>query len=110
MVLVWFGIFWLMQAGAQVIFKWGSLHPPAYTLGFIGGNIVGASSIWFLMQIYKSMNPCLALGLASGGGFLMAQFALQLFFRQGISPMQYAAMTLIAAGMMMFVMGARAAA
>lgn len=109
MVVIWFGIFWLMQAGAQVFFKYGSLHPSAWLMGFVGGNLVGASSIWFLMQIYKSMNPCLALGLASGGGFLMAQAALQLFFRQGIAPLQYAAMTLIAMGMMLFVMGSRGA-
>ena len=69
MNIVWLVIFWLMQAAAQVLFKYGSLTPSRWLLGFIAGNVFGASSIWFLMLLYKSMNPCLALGLGTGAVF-----------------------------------------
>lgn len=101
--------FWLMQATAQVLFKYGSLTPSHWTFGFIAGNVFGASSIWFLMLLYKSMNPAIALGLATGGGFLCAQIALLLIFRAGVSPIQYGAMALVSVGMALFAIGTRAA-
>lgn len=107
MNIVWLVIFWLMQAAAQVLFKYGSLTPSRWLLGFIAGNVFGASSIWFLMLLYKSMNPCLALGLGTGGGFLCAQIALLMIFRCGVSPVQYLAMALVSVGMALFAIGAK---
>lgn len=106
MNIVWLVIFWLMQAAAQILFKYGSLTPSRWLLGFIAGNVFGASSIWFLMLLYKSMNPCLALGLGTGGGFLCAQIALQIIFRCGVAPIQYLAMALVSVGMALFAIGA----
>lgn len=109
MYLVWLGVFWAMQAGAQVIFKLGSTVPERFVPCFIVGNVFGASSIWLLMLLYKTMNPNLALGLGTGGGFLCAQGALALLFRVPLTPWQYVAMAAIAAGMAMFaVCGAKA--
>ena len=100
--------FWLMQATAQVLFKYGSLTPGRWWYGFIAGNVFGASSIWLLMLLYKSMNPSLALGLGAGGGFLCGQIALLLIFRQGVSPIQCGAMALVSVGMALFAIGAKA--
>jgi len=104
---VWLGIFWVMQAIAQVIFKYGSDAPKRWLICFLIGNVFGASSIWFLMLLYKSWNPNLALGIGTGGGFLCAQVALAFVFRTQIAPIQYAGAVAIAAGMALFVLGAR---
>jgi multidrug transporter EmrE-like cation transporter len=102
MYLLWLVIFWLMQAGAQVLFKLGSDIPGRYWLFYALGNVPGASSILILMQLYKVMNPNLALGLGTGGGFLCAQIAMAVLFRSSLSLQQYGAMLLIAVGMALF--------
>ena len=107
MYLVWLAAFWLMQATAQVLFTYGSRHPQRWLLGFLLGNVFGASSIWFLMLLYRSMNPNLALGLGTGGGFLCAQAAIALLFRTTLAPLQYVAMAAIAAGMAAFSVGSK---
>jgi multidrug transporter EmrE-like cation transporter len=91
-----------MQAGAQVLFKYGTVLPGKYTLFYILGNLPGASSILFLMQLYKLMNPNLALALGTGGGFVAAQVALAVIFRSSLSLPQYGGMLAIAAGMFVF--------
>ena len=102
MVVAYLVILWLMQASAQVLFKYGALVPGKYTLFFILGNLPGASSILLLMQLYKTMNPNLALALGIGGGFLAGQIALAVTFRSSLSLAQYASMIAIAAGMFGF--------
>ena len=102
MQLVYLIVFWIMQAGAQVLFKYGAEIPGRYALFFVLGNIPGASSILILMQLYKVMNPNLALGLGIGGGFLLGQIALAVVFRSSLSWPQYAAMLTIALGMIVF--------
>jgi multidrug transporter EmrE-like cation transporter len=101
-VVLYLVIFWVMQAGAQVLFKCGTVFPGKYVLFFVLGNLPGASSILFLMQLYKIMNPNLALALGTGGGFLACQIALALIFRSSLSLPQYASMIAIAAGMFGF--------
>jgi hypothetical protein len=103
MYILWLAAFWAMQAAAQVIFNYGSTAAPRFVPCFIIGNVFGASSIWFLMLLYKCMNPNLALGLGTAGGFLCAQGALALLFRSALSPVQYVAIVAVAAGMGVFV-------
>ena len=105
MNIIWMTAFWLMQAAAQLLFKLGSTAPERWLFGFIAGNVFGASSIWFLMLLYRHMSPNVALGLGTGGGFLCAQLALAFIFRSSLSPLQYGAMVLVSAGMAMFALG-----
>lgn len=107
MPILWLVIFWVMQAGAQVLFKYGSEVPGRYVLFFILGNIPGASSILILMQLYRIMNPNLALGLGIGGGFLCGQIALAIIFRSSLSVQQYIGMLAITTGMLLFTIGKR---
>ena len=106
---LWLGIFWAMQAIAQLFFSYGSRTQGKATLGFVLGNVFGASSIIFLMMLYKAMNPNLALALGSAGGFLCAQGAIAVLFRIQLSPLQYIGMVAIAAGMAAFSIGGKAA-
>ena len=105
MNIIWMTAFWLMQAAAQLLFKLGSTSPERWIFGFIAGNVFGASSIWFLMLLYRHMSPNVALGLGTGGGFLCAQLALALIFRSSVSPLQYGAITLVSVGMALFALG-----
>lgn len=108
MVYLWVGIFWAMQAVAQLIFKYGGVTPGRWVPSFVFGNVIGASSIWFLMLLYKQMNPNLALAIGTGGGFLAAQAALALVFRVPLAPQQYFGAAAIIVGMVMFSLGTRA--
>lgn len=105
MNLVWLIVFWLMQAVAQVFFKYGSAHPSKWLICYICGNVFGASSIWFLMLLYRSMNPNVALGSGTAGGFLGAQIAILLIFSPKVSPMQYIGMAAVSIGMALFIVG-----
>ena len=107
MNVVWLAVFWAMQAIAQLFFSYGSRTPGKATLGFVLGNVFGASSIVFLMILYRAMNPNLALALGSAGGFLCAQGAVALLFRVSLTPLQYVAMLAIAAGMAAFSIGGK---
>ena len=105
--VLWLLIFWGMQVMAQVIFKWGAASPGRFVYGFIGGNVFGASSIVFLMLLYKAMNPNVVLGMGTGGGFLLAQVALAIIFHSRVGPVQQAGVVAITAGMVMLAMGGK---
>ena len=98
-------LFWCMQIAAHILFKFGSTSHSRWLICFIGGNIVGVSSIWLLMKLYTTMNPNVAMGLALGGGFLCAQVAVWLIFRSNLSIAQYAGILAIAIGMTMLAKG-----
>jgi len=105
MHILWLVIFWVMQAVAQVLFKYGSGSTARWLPGFIGGNVFGASSIWILMVLYKTMNPNVALGVGIGGGFLCAQVAVAVIFRSSVSVAQCGGIAAIALGMVLLAAG-----
>jgi len=92
-------VFWFMQVIAQVFFKWGSASDSRWMWGFMGGNLFGFSSIWLLMLMYKSMNPNLALGIASGGALLFSQLVICTVFDSKVAPIQWMGIIAIAIGM-----------
>jgi multidrug transporter EmrE-like cation transporter len=104
-ITVYLLVFWSMQLIAQVFFKWGSASESRWLWGFLGGNIFGFSSIWLLMLIYKAINPNVALGIASGGAFLLGQVALALAFKSRVSPMQWVGISAIMIGMIALAVG-----
>ena len=103
-ILLFLTIFWAMQIFANVAFKYGSAagdrHSRRWLTGFLAGNIVGASSIYFVMRIYELMpaNPNLAAVLANCGGFVGSQLALAWLFRSRVSPSQWVGVSLVALG------------
>ncbi len=108
-------IFWAMQILAYVAFKYGSQGETGrsrrWLAGFIGGNIVGASSIYFLMKIYEQMpgNCNVALVLATGGAFIGTQIVLALLFRTRLTLVQWTGVALVAVGSAMATLGGPAA-
>ncbi len=105
-VLVFLAVFWAMQVIAQIFFKWGSLTEPRFLWGFLGGNLFGFTSIWLLMQLYKSLHPNVALGIAVGGSFLLSQVVLMLVFKSRVLPLQWAGIAAIVVGMLALAGGA----
>jgi uncharacterized membrane protein len=98
------GVFWTMQVLANVAFKWGT-HGAAqqsnrWLAGFVGGNIVGVSSIYFMMLIYERMasNRNLAAVLAGGGAFVGSQIVLAWVWRSRLSTTQWIGVALVAVG------------
>ena len=102
-------IFWLMQVAAQIFFKWGSMSTTRWIWGFLIGNLFGFSSIWLLMLVYKAMNPNIALGIATGGAFLLSQIAIVLAFKSKVAPVQWAGIIAILIGMVALAVGTQAA-
>lgn len=104
-------IFWAMQIIAYVAFKYGSHgetgRSKRWLAGFIGGNVVGASSIYFLMKIYEAMatNCNVATVLSNGGAFVGCQVALALIFRSRLTWVQWAGVALVATGSALATLG-----
>jgi small multidrug resistance pump len=99
------GMFCAMQVVAQLFFKWGSTSDARWLRGFLGGNVLGFSSIWLLMLVYKSINPNIALGICGGGSFLLAQLALALVFKSEVSFVQWGGVLAIVAGIILLAAG-----
>ena len=111
MLLVYLFIFWSMQVFANVAFKYGSdragRRSKRWLAGFLAGNVVGASSIYFLMRIYELMpGDCnLAAVLAGSGGFVGSQVLLAWLFRSRLGPAQWAGVALVAIGTIIATLG-----
>ena len=104
-------IFWLMQIGASVAFKYGSggAHDRSqqWRVGFVGGNLVGAASIYFLMKIFERMptNPNLAAMLAITGAAIPSQIVLAVLFRSRLRGIQWVGIVLATLGTALAVLG-----
>lgn len=96
---VWLVIFWAMQVIANLFFKYGSSGEGRWATGFILGNVVGASSIYFMMRLYARMSPNLVVALASGGAFVAAQVVMALVFHTRPSLLQWGGYAAVVAGM-----------
>ena len=99
-IMILLGIFWLMQAAAQVAFSWGASTPGRWWIGFVVGNAVGATSVIVVMRLYAGNDKGLTCALAVGGAFVAAQLGLAMLSRQMPALGQWACIALIACGMM----------
>ena len=100
-------IFWTMQVAANLFFKYGSTAPSRWVAGFVLGNVVGASSIYFMMRLYERMPPNLAMALAGGGSFLLIQLALAFVFGPRPTAVQWCGVALVGVGMVVASLGGR---
>jgi multidrug transporter EmrE-like cation transporter len=101
----WLGLFWAMQVAAAVLFKYGTTSPDRYWLGFLAGNLFGASSIFVLMKLYSMWQVNVAGALAGGGAFLLAQFAMIPLFGERLEWRQYIGIVAVALGMALVTYG-----
>jgi len=104
-IIFFLGLFWLIQALVQIAFKLSSDYEHRFLLYFCAGHAIGVPSLWFLVQLYKEMNPSVAFGLSMGGAFLAAQLALFLVFRPTTSAVQWVGALAICFGMVLLAAG-----
>jgi len=104
-VVVFLGLFWLIQALVSVGFKLSSLHADRFWLWFCAAHAIGVPSLWFLVRLYKEMNEPVAFGLGMGGAFLASQLALFLVFKPATSMTQWVGVLAICAGMVLLAVG-----
>ena len=99
--------FWALQIGANVLFKVGGGTPQRWWLGFLAGNVLGMSSIYFLMRLYARMDVHVALAIAGGGAFLAVQIGMALTFGGRPTALQWAGFLLVASGMVLGTLAAK---
>ena len=75
-------LFLIFQIGTALFFKWASNSPQHYWLGFIIGNTFGLFSTFAYVNVFKVLNPNLAVATCSGGAFLVVQIALFLIYKE----------------------------
>ncbi len=98
-------LFWSFQIVANLMFKYGAVHPPRQVVSFIGGHLFGVTSIIFMMIMYKTLHTNVVNGLCFGGAFLLAQIALAVAYRTGMTPVQMTGVLVMTVGMALLVMG-----
>lgn len=85
MLFFYIFMFLVFQVVANLFFKWGSCAPHLFWWGFVLGNLVGVSSIIFMIMMYRSMPAALVIAVGTGGTFLLNQIAVFLVYRERIS-------------------------
>lgn len=100
--MVYFHIFMFLcfQVVAHLLFKWGSVNPQNYWYGFILGNIVGASSIIFMLGMFKSLPAASVLAIGTGGSFILNQIFLNLVYHEKVNYIGIIGIILIFAGIL----------
>lgn len=99
--------YWAFQVVAAVMFKYGSMSEALWLPMFAAGNVIGGSSIIFMMRLYRSMNPNVVLGVCVGGAFLCAQTGVAIMFRSVLEPAQWLGLIAITAGMVALAAGGK---
>jgi multidrug transporter EmrE-like cation transporter len=100
----------ILQVPANLAFTYGSLHPDRYWLSFAVGNLLGVSSIWFMMQLYQRMNANVAMAVGGGLSFVLVQLALTMFFHGRINLLQWGGIATILAGTLVTILAGEASA
>lgn len=101
MVFVNCAVFLLMQVVANLLFKWGGSAPSHYWWGFVLGNLVGASSILFMIAMYRDMPAPIVIAVGTGGTFLLNQIVMFLIYREHVTPLAWIGISLIFIGILM---------
>lgn len=92
--------FFILQVGAGLLFKMGTVHKEYWTFGFVIGNIMGITSIYFLMIVYKHLNPNVSEAICRGGYFIFIQIAFLLVFHSHLNIIQWGGITAILSGIL----------
>lgn len=91
-------IFFVLQVGAGLLFKMGAVHREYWLLGFVAGNMLGITSIYFLMAVYKYLNANVGEAICRGGYFVLIQIAFILVFHSRLNLLQWGGIVMIVTG------------
>jgi len=74
--------YWFFGTAGTFLFRYGGVHPEKFWIFFVLGNVMGFSSIWFLMKAYSQIkNVNVATVLCLAGAFVIFQLLSWLIFR-----------------------------
>lgn len=90
--------FGLLNLGASLCFKEGGTDAAHRWQYFIGGNMFGISSTWFLMQAFRCLNVNVVSLLTAAVGFVSVQTLFWLLYRPALQPLQGLGFALIFLG------------
>lgn len=91
-------LFLLLQVGSGLLYKYGAMCPDRRVFGFIAGNVLGVSSIYYLMEVYRKINPNVGEAICRGGYFILIQIAFILVFQSKLSAAQWLGVLMITGG------------
>ena len=100
MVYLHIVLFLAFQIVAHTLFKWGSLVSQNYWWGFILGNLLGITSIIFMIGMYKSLPAASAIAIGMGGTFVLNQLFMFLIFHEKINLVALLGMFMIFTGIL----------
>ena len=100
MVYLHIVLFLTFQIAAHLLFKWGSLVSQNYWWGFILGNLLGITSIIFMIGMYKSLPAASAIAIGMGGTFVLNQLFMFLIFHEKINLVALLGMFMIFTGIL----------
>ena len=90
--------FFTLQVSAGLLFKFGALHKEHWLATFILGNVMGVVSIYFLIGVYRHLNPNVGEAICRGGYFVLIQIAFVLVYNSRLTPAQWGGIAMIIAG------------
>ena len=95
------GMFFVLQVSAGLLFKFGSLHKEYWTACCIAGNVFGITSTWFLMMVYRHLNPNVSEAICRGGYFVLIQLSFFLIYNSRLNMIQWGGIVIIIAGILL---------
>jgi multidrug transporter EmrE-like cation transporter len=101
---------WLFMAVASVVLKYGDLHDSRRIVSFIVANAFGITGTWFVMLSYRTLSPNVVVAMWMGGGFLISQIAVSMYYKSYPTLPQYLAGGLIIAGIILFALTSKPSA
>jgi drug/metabolite transporter (DMT)-like permease len=103
-ILAYILTYWTIGILAGLLFRLGGVTAELRVWCFIGGNLFGITSTWFLMKLYSSMNVNIATVISSAGTFILFQFILWKYFHSPLSWSQWLGLTMMTVGIVMAVL------
>ncbi len=86
---------------ASFCFKEGGTSPAYHWAFFVGGNILGITSTWFVMRLYQHLNVNVAMALTFGLGFVSVQLAYWRIYHSPLDLRQWGGIALVLVGTLM---------
>ncbi|MCF7853221.1 MAG: hypothetical protein K9N51_00365 [Candidatus Pacebacteria bacterium] len=90
--------FFALQVTAGLLFKFGALYREHWLACFVAGNVMGITSIYFLIGVYRHLNPNVGEAICRGGYFVLIQIAFVLVYHSRVSTLQWVGIAMIVAG------------
>jgi multidrug transporter EmrE-like cation transporter len=100
-------VYYIINTCAFAVSVFGGNSEQLFLPCLIVSTVIGMGNTWVLMQLYKKMDVNTATAVSLGGGFLITQITVALLFKGNLSPIQYAGVLVIAAGLFCMVRGER---